>query len=214
MSENLNLKQADRKIFTTSLNDGLLDIFMASVVLMFVIAPFLSVYLGDFWSSFIFLPVWGILYLVIRWLRVHVIRPRIGTVKYGLMRKKKLTAFSILMLILNILFMLLGLIAFAMPNMPGWRVVMPFSGMLLISFSLAGYYLDLTRLYVYGLILALAPVIGEWLWQNVGVSHHGYPVTFGLSALIIFLVGIFKFITLLRDNPLPVDAQPLGESNG
>jgi len=214
MSENLNLKQADRKIFTTSLNDGLLDIFLASVVLMFVIAPFLSVYLGDFWSSFIFLPVWGILYLVMRWLRVHVVRPRIGTVKYGLMRKKKLTAFTILMLILNILFLLLGLVAFAMPDMPGWRFVMPFSGMLLISFSLAGYFLDLTRLYVYGLMLALAPVIGEWLWQNAGVSHHGYPVTFGLSALIIFLVGIFKFFTLLRDNPLPVDAQTLGESNG
>ncbi len=48
MSQNINLKEADRRIFTASFEDGLVDIFLSSVVLMFAVAPFLSVYLGDF----------------------------------------------------------------------------------------------------------------------------------------------------------------------
>ena len=203
MSDEINLKEADRKIFSTSFDDGLLDIFLASVVLMFALAPFLSKYLGDFWSSFIFLPFWGALYLILRWLRVHVVNPRIGTVKYGPTRKKKITVFTIVMLVLNTVFLILGMVAFAIPGDSGWRFILPFGAMVLILFSLGGYFLDLTRLYVYGLMLALAAPVGEWLYQNFGASHHGYPVTFGLSALVIFLVGLVKFITLVRDNPLP-----------
>jgi len=213
MSDEINLKEADRKIFSTSFDDGLLDIFLASVVLMFALAPFLSKYLGDFWSSFIFLPFWGALYLILRWLRVHVVNPRIGTVKYGPIRKKKITAFTIVMLVLNTIFLLLGMVAFAIPGDSGWRFILPFGAMVLILFSLAGYFLDLTRLYVYGLMLALAAPVGEWLYQNFGASHHGYPVTYGLSALVIFLVGLAKFITLVRDNPLPPEDLSLLETN-
>ena len=211
MSQNINLKEADRKIFSASFDDGLLDIFLACWLLIFILGPFLSVYLGDFWSSFVFLPYWGVVYLILRWVRKHVVNPRIGSVKYGPIRIKKLTTFTILMLVLNIIFLLLGIVAFLMPIGSGWRFILPFSAMLLISFSLGGYFLGLTRLYVYGLILALAIHVGEWLYQNFGASHHGFPVTFGFVATIIFLVGLVKFITLVRDNPLPPEDLPILE---
>ena len=211
MSDRINLKEADRKVFTASFNDGLLDIFLASFVLMFAVAPFLSVYLGDFWSSFIFLPFWGVIYLVLRWIRVHIVNPRIGTVKYGPIRKKRITVFTIVMLVLNTIFLILGVIAFTIPDDSGWRFILPFGAMVLILFSMAGYLLDLNRLYVYGLMLALAAPVGEWLYQNRGASHHGYPVTYGLSALVIFLVGLVKFITLVRNNPLPPEDLSLVE---
>ena len=213
MSHETNLKEADRKIFKTSLDDGLLDIFLAGFVLMFAVAPFLSRYLGDFWSSAIFLPFLGALYLLLRWLRVHVVNPRIGTVKYGLVRRKKITAFTIVMLVLNTAFLILGMLAFTIPSDSGWRFILPFGAMVLILFSLAGYFLDLNRLYVYGLMLALAAPVGEWLYQNFGASHHGYPVTYGFSALVILLVGLVKFITLVRNNPLPPEDLSLLETN-
>ena len=213
MSQNINLKEADRKIFSTSFDDGLLDIFLASFVLMFAVAPFLSRYLGDFWSSAIFLPFWGALYLILRWLRVHVVNPRIGTVKYGPIRRKKITAFIIVMLVLNILFLVLGLVAFTIPSESGWRFILPFGAMVMILFSLGGYYLDLKRLYVYGLMLALAAPAGEWLYQTYKVPHHGYPVSYGLSAMIILLVGLVKFTTLVRNNPLPPEDLSLVETN-
>lgn len=205
MSQNIDLKDADRKIFTTSFEDGLVDIFIASVVLMFAVGPFLSVYLGDFWSSFIFLPLWGVVYLILRWARKQVVNPRIGFVKYGPIRRKKLSIFTVVMLVLNTIFFVLGIFSSLMPLGPGWQFILPFGAIVLILFSLAGYFLDLTRLYFYGIMLALAPVVGELLYRTFRVSHHGFPIVFGLSAGIIFLTGLLKFSTLLHDNPLPVE---------
>ena len=174
---------------------------------MFAVAPFLSVYLGDFWSSAIFLPFWGVTYLVLRWIRNNVIKPRSGVVKYGPMRRKKMTLFTGIMLALNVIFVILGMFAFAffMPQSSDWTRTIPLSAMLLISFSLAGYFLDITRFYVYGLMLAGGFFLGEWLYQTYGVSHHGIPLVFGISAAIIFLTGLIKLIKFLQDNPLPTD---------
>ena len=122
MSERIDLKEADRRVFATSFDDGMVDIFISSVGLMLVIGPLLSVYLGDFWSSAIFLPFWGVIYLVIRWVRKNVIKPRSGVVKYGPMRRKKMTIFTGIMLALNVIFLILGMYAFFsfIPGSSGW----------------------------------------------------------------------------------------------
>jgi hypothetical protein len=215
MSKNsLSLKEADRKVFSASFADGLVDIFISGVVLMFAVAPFLSVYLGDFWSSVIFLPFWGILFLVLRWIRINVIKPRSGVVNYGSSRRRKLTLFTAIMLILNITFFMLALVVgFILPGSPGWTTLLPFSAMVLVLFSLAGFFLDVNRFYVYGLMLAAGPFIGEWLFQNYQVLHHGYPIVFGIYAGIIFLIGLIKLLTFLKNNPLPGEDQVHLEAN-
>lgn len=101
MSENKTLKAVDRKIFKTYFEDGLLDFFLAAFVLMFAVGPLLSGTLGDFWSSFIFLPFFGVVYLILRYIRHRVVTPRIGSVKWGAMRKKKLRTGTIIMLVIN-----------------------------------------------------------------------------------------------------------------
>jgi len=63
--------------------------------------------------------------------------------------------------------------------------------------------LDFNRLYLYGLLVGLSPLIGEWLWTQGYASHHGFPVTFGTASGIMILVGLIIFIRLLRDNPIP-----------
>jgi hypothetical protein len=206
MSEkNISIKEADRKVFRTSFDDGIVDIFISSVVLMFVIALFLSVYLGDFWSSAIFLPFWGAGFLILRWTRKNVIKPRAGVVKYGPLRKKKMTLFTGIMLTLNVVFFILGLVAFVTTSGRGWTITLAFAGMVLISFTMAGYFLDVTRFYVYGLMLSGGFLVGEWLYQTFGVSHHGIPIVFGISAVLIFLIGLYKLFTFVQDNPLPTD---------
>ena len=89
MSEkNISIKEADRKVFRTSFDDGLVDIFISSWVLMFVVVLFLSVYLGDFWSSAIFLPFLGAVYLILLWIRKNVIKPRAGGQVWSAAQKK------------------------------------------------------------------------------------------------------------------------------
>jgi purine-cytosine permease-like protein len=51
--------------------------------------------------------------------------------------------------------------------------MLPFSVMVLISFTLAVYFLDLNRFYIYGFMLGFAPILGEWLFQEFGIAHHG-----------------------------------------
>jgi hypothetical protein len=65
MSPQISLKEAERKVFKTTQNDGLWDIFLGCFLLIFVIAPYLSGTLGDLWSSVVFLPFWALVYLAI-----------------------------------------------------------------------------------------------------------------------------------------------------
>jgi hypothetical protein len=90
VSQKISLKEAERKAFRTTLNDGLVDIFLGCFLLMFVIALYLSENLGDFWSSAVFLPFLALVYLAIWLIRRYVVTPRIGMVKFGQARKAKL----------------------------------------------------------------------------------------------------------------------------
>ena len=65
------------------------------------------------------------------------------------------------MVALNVIFLILGLVAFFNPGGPGWTKTIPFALMLLLSFSLAGYFLDVTRFYAYGLLLASGFFVGD-----------------------------------------------------
>jgi len=207
MSQDKILKEMDRKIFTSYFEDGLLEIFLAAFLLMFAVAPLISGTLGDFWSSFIFLPIWGVVYLILRLLRKRVIEPRIGSVTWGAMRKKKLRRGTAILLVINLIFLVLGIVSFMIPVMSGYVMSIRFSVMMLILFSAAGYMLDFNYLYFYGIVMALALPVGEWLYQNAGFSHHGFPVVFGTISSLMFILGILKFVTLVKNTPLSSEGE-------
>jgi hypothetical protein len=199
MSQSISLRDAERKVFHTAVNDGLWDIFLGCFFLMFAITPFLSERLGDFWSSVIFLPFWGLVYLAIRFVRKHVITPRLGSVKFGASRNAILMRFNLVMLVVNLLALVLGLVAASLTSrIPGQATSIALGLVLLAAFSFAAYFLGIGRLYIYALLLGLAPPIGEWLWVNHLTSHHGYPVTFGVISGIMILTGIMLLLRLLR----------------
>ena len=213
MSDNKMLKAVDRKIFKSYFEDGLLDIFLAAFFLMFIVGLFLSRPLGDFWVSVIFLPFFGVVYLVLRNIRRRVVTPRIGSVKWGEMRKKKLRTWTTIMFLINVIFLFLGVVSFFRPNASGYTVSIGFSVTMLVLFTAAGYMLDFSFLYVYGILIALALPGGEWLYQNAGFSHHGWPVTFGTLSGIMLARGLYKFITLVKETPLQVEEQTVQELN-
>lgn len=201
MSENKILKAVDRKIFKSYFEDGLLDLFLSAFFLMFAVGPFLSQPLGDFWGTLVFWPFFGLVYLVLRYIRKRVVLPRIGSVKWGEMRKKKLRTWTIILFGLNVVFLILGVVFFFRPVGTGYTISVWFSVIMLILFTTAGYVLDFSFLYAYGIMIALAIPVGEWLYQNAGFSHHGFPVVFGTLSGIMCVRGLYKFITLLRETP-------------
>ncbi len=197
-----DLKAAERRAFRTAVDHGLWDVFLASVVAMLAIAPLLSGTMGDFWSSAIFLPVYGGVYLAIRLIRERVVVPRVGLVRFGPYRKRRLRGFTVVMLIFNVVAALLGIIAFIAVERGMGEPFIPivFSLIVLVGFSLAAYFLEIPRLFLYGILLAAGSLIGEWLFRRGYVSHHGYPVVAGITAGVIAAVGLIKFALLVRSH--------------
>ena len=210
MSHDINLEAAERKVFKSAFQDGLLEIMLGSIVLMFAIGPFLSPYLGDFWSSAVFLPFWATVFALLWVVRRHVVRPRLGRVEFGAWRKARLLRFNLLMLVVNIVAFALGLLAASSFGLlPGWANTVAFSLIVLLGFCAAAWFLNFPALYLYGLLIALAFPVGEGLYLYLGIPHHGYPVAFGFTAGLFILVGLFKLLRLVRAYPLPDDRVPL-----
>jgi hypothetical protein len=209
MAQQISLKEAERKVFRTKTNDGLWDIFLGGYFLMFVIVLYLSPILGDFWSSVMFLPYFALAYLATWLIRKYVVTPRVGIVKFGLVRKTKLAKFTVVMVIINTIALILGILAaLSFGEVPGQIYPIILGMILLIGFSLAAYFLDYNRLYIYGLLVGFSPIVGEWLWNQGYASHHGFPITFGLSGCIMILIGLVVFIHFLRDNRVPIGDSP------
>jgi len=183
--------------------DGLWDVFIGCFVLEFAIAPLLSKSLGDFWSSFIFLPFLGLVYLVIRLIRKNVIAPRIGSVELGKPRQKKLRKLSIVMVVINLVILLLGLVAYLVFDRFSNGILMGtlLGIFIMVGFSAAAYYLEYPRLFIYGSLLMIAPLVGEWLYKFQGASHHGFPVVFGFSSGFMIMAGLVTFARLLKNHP-------------
>jgi hypothetical protein len=208
MSRQIILKETEQKVFRASYNDGLWDIFLGCFFLTFVIALYLGPILGDFWSSVVLLQFWALLYVGIWLIRKYVVTPRIGSVKFGPARKVKLMRFTVVMLIVNVIALVLGIVAaMSFGRVPGQMFSVGLGMILLIGFSMAAYFLDFNRLYIYGLLVGFSPLIGEWLWNQGLASHHGFPITFGASAGIMILVGLAIFVCLLRNNPVPTEGK-------
>ena len=210
MSQPLSVKEAERRAFQAATDDGLWDVLLGCVFLMFALAPLLSAGLGDFWSAMIFLPFWGLVYLGIRLVRREVVAPRVGVARFGKARRARITKVVGVLAVVNLLALALGLFAvwrFA----PGGGSVYPLllGLLLLVGFSVAGYLLDYNRLFVYGLLVGVAPLAGEWLSNQGLASHHGFPLAFGFVSAVMIVTGLGVFGRLLRDNPRP-DAELRG----
>lgn len=202
MKETNILNRIERDMFRVSIRDGIIDLQIGIILLNFAIVPFLSVYLGDFWSSATFLIVWPAAIYGLRAYRKRYVLPRTGKIEYGAHRKRKLTNLNILMVIFNVIALILGVISFTQFSfLPGWVYTFRLSILLLIGFSLPGYMLDYPRLYAYGLMVATAPILGELLFSANLVRHHGFPLAFGFSGTVIIILGLIDLLRIFRNYP-------------
>lgn len=195
--ENDDLKALERRVYLASSDDGLWDVVLAAFVAMFALAPLLSTSLGDFWSVAVFVPFWGAVYLAVSLVRRLLLTPRLGSVRLGRARMARLRRFALVMVAVNLAALVAGFVAAFQAPTSGWWPTVELALMPLVFLSLAAYLLEIRRFFVYGLILSVAAVAGELLWQEGLVSHHGFPVMFGAAAAIIALGGLLRLGTLL-----------------
>jgi hypothetical protein len=146
---------------------------------------------------------WGLVVLIIWLIRKYIVKPRIGTVKFGAARKTRLIKLNRLILALNVIALILGILfAFKSGYRLNYLPVIILSLILLIGFSIAAYYLNINRLVIYGLLAGISPAVGEWLFRRQLATHHGFPITFGITAGILILTGLIIFIRFLITFPI------------
>lgn len=202
MTHGMSLKHVEREAFASQFEDGLWDICTGSYLLIFVFVPFLGKIMGDFWSSSLLLPWWGLNFAAVKLIKKYVVTPRRGTVNFGPRRKARLKKSSFLLLVLCTVGLGLGILSHL--RLPSPWVINARFGLTVLAVSwIAAYFLDFTRLYFYGVMSAAGPMVGELLWQNFRMVHHGYPVVFGTISGIMILIGLVLFVRFLRAHPLP-----------
>ena len=205
MSENVNLKQIERKAWTSFFQDGLLDILIGLLLLLMVVPDMLS----DVFPSKS--PQYGMtvalagLAVVIFWAgKRFVTMPRLGRVKFGQARRVQkmrvaapLTAASLFTGIL------MASILLAQRNggsvldaVAGSRVLatLGLAVWIILIFGLASYFMDFTRGYVIGVLCALG-FSGTILLDN--------PFMFAIAGAVILLMGLVVFIRFLRKYRIP-----------
>lgn len=206
MKDELDLQKAERKAFTIRYQDGLWDVYFGSVLMVFAFAPFFSESLGDFWSSVVFLPFWLVVFALITWLRKRYVKPRMGSARYSRERNKKMLRVNLVLFAILLAGVLTTLFSTNLPKPPAFVLPFGLSLIFLVTLSVIAYFMDYRRLYIYAILTALAPLLGEVLWRLGLASHHGYPLTFGITSAICIISGLVQFIRFLRQHPMHPEA--------
>jgi len=199
-----DLKSEEREAFVAATDTGLWDLLLASVVVLFAVAPLLSETLGDFWSSAVFIPFWIAIYLSARVVKDKLITPRVGNVRWGALRRSRLKRLGIAMVLVNVVAFGAGILAHykaEQGDYATWSFPVSFSLIVLVILSLAAYAVSIPRFFFYGLLLAICPLAGELLFREGLASHHGFPVVFGFASLLIACIGFTKLTRIIMNGP-------------
>lgn len=198
MAEELNLKEIEKKIWTSYFEDGLWDIFLGLILVNLGISPFFeSIGIP---SPFSYLILLVVAYTIFYIGKKYVTLPRMGQVKFGSQRQAKRKKISIL-LILSVVGGLL-LIVFPITNIMLLNSSIPLAAILfminaIVVFGFMAYLLDFPRLYLYGIFFAASILLIEISKPSFG-SEYDNIIGFGTFGSIIVIIGLFYFIKFLR----------------
>jgi hypothetical protein len=210
MSQNINLKALERKAWTSYFQDGLWDIYLGLLLLAMAVSALLSdVGFSESWGMTILIGL-EVLAMLVLWVGKKLITvPRMGRVKFGPKRKAKLSWVMVILFISVLVGAGVFLVASAMRgNRPGWLNAAFFAPAAwvvnaIVVFSLGAYFLDFSRLYLIGVMYALAVPLDIMFRQLTDIDLSF--IAFGVPAMVILIVGLVMLARFLREYPLPTE---------
>jgi hypothetical protein len=194
MAQRIELKEIERKVYTSYHQDGLMDISIAFIVLAFGIMMVLDMA----WMGAIFAAVGIPLYAAAK--KVLTV-PRIGFVKFAPYRAK---AMQTIALVVFSLLMLLGVVAFMQVeggSTPTWLLfaieypMLVIGSSLAILFCLVGYTFRTKRMYAYALLSLTTFFAGSLMYFPL----YYYMILLGT---LLLLFGSAMLIRFVRKYPL------------
>jgi hypothetical protein len=196
--------------------DGLYDIFLGTLIILLSTMPWLDEVgrLGTLWNVVLveavaFLILGGILLT-----KKLLVAPRIGQVRYGAPRKKRLRRLAMGMGVTFLVTVgLLGMTILAnrrgpISNSPiGWDfeldIVHTGAGVFMLGlFSVIGYVNDYPRMYLYGAIFGFGYVVSTYLQDQIGITFY-WP--WAAAGALAVLIGVLTFTRFLKEFPNPIE---------
>jgi hypothetical protein len=204
-----NLKEIEKKAYKSTFQDGIWDIFLGCQLLILAVGTLLSnikIQEGGIMIILVTLQVLVLTAFIFAKKRLTV--PRMGIVKFGPERKRRIRKSRIILLgsiiVGAVVFLAAALVIRNYPaGRPKLLLVLPAAWVVnsIIVFSFLAYYLDWSRLYLYGVFFALPVPIHMIVKELVGVNI--ISIAFAVPAIVMMAVGIMLLIRFLRDYPLP-----------
>ena len=207
MEQQIDLKQLERKVWTSFFEDGIWDICLGLwLMAMAVGALLLDIRAPETMLIVIYACLVGLASLFL-WLGKRFITiPLVGRVTFRAKGKARIKKATVLLAISA----LVGLIAFSVVGLSvkgSLSSVVPMDilvpaiwvGNMLIVFSLAAYILHYKRLYLIGVMFAIGMPLDIVLKE---LTHRDLSfVAFGLPAMVILIMGTIVLVRFLQKYP-------------
>ena len=189
MNQKINLKELEKKAWTSYFQDGLWEFFIGIMLITSAIRTFTD----NFWFTFMIFIGMFIMILGKR----YITTPRIGVVKFGQIRKMKQTKLVGVIGLAVIITFILFLSPTFVKDSPRILISVGVAIFIALIFGAIGYYMDYYRFGIYGLMFA----IGEILWGLFGIPVG--PLAMLVFGTAILIIGIFSLTQFLHKYHLP-----------
>ena len=193
MTQNLNLKELEKKVWTSTFEDGITDIGIGLVLLVSTICQMFN----D--ERFYLYPLFIVPALFIIVAKKYITTPRLGLVKFSKERNRKSYMLYLIMTI-SIVFLLILTAKGLFQQLPMTSVIVG-AIVFIIPCSIA-YILNFDRMYIYAVLFTLSFSLNEITIANTGVIASG-AYAWLISGMMITVVGVVYLVRFLHRYPLP-----------
>lgn len=213
-----NLKEIEKKVYTSVYEDGIWDIFFGFMILGMGLSDWLEVIITGAGLpriiSSLFFPAFSVLIFSLG--KKYITVPRMG---YFEPSKKQRSNKRKLFGLLTITFLIgLGaMLLFSGINLSGetpeWKswlggyiVPIAITSMVVGTLSLMAYMMHFNRLYLIAILFGAAMFLTEITRSGLGVPLNS-NISFGIAGTIVLLNGLRLFYNFLKKYPLPTEGK-------
>jgi hypothetical protein len=213
MSQNVDLKSIEKKVFTSFHQDGLIDLFLGFIMLVSILSSTLDASgVSDLIRIAIYVPLMVILGPILYMLgKRYITFPRMGYVKLGSRqnRKRRIVIFSIITAVLFTLIVLTIILGNKASNVGAvfgieaeyWSpavVILIIIGI----FSIIAFVMMTPRFYLLGFIVGMSEPLYMLLKHFTQIKYVGV-IAYGIPAVLLIMLGTVVLKRFINKYPLP-----------
>lgn len=213
MLQKIDLKDIEKKIFTSFHQDGLIDLFLGFIMLVSILSSTLDVSgVSDAVSISIYLPLMVALGPVLYMLgKKYITFPRMGYVKLGSKQKRtrRIVIFSIITAVLLTLVILTIILGNKAGNVgPVFGIKPEFWSSAVVTliiigiFSIIALVLMTPRFFLLGIIVGMSEPLYMLLKHFTHIKYIGV-IAYGIPGVLLIILGTVVLKRFVKKYPLP-----------